>query len=135
LTRAHIDGIHAVQLEQHGGLPGIRDVGALESAIARPRHQWHYDVANDVHACAAAYGFGLAKNHGFSDGNKRTAFVAMGVFLLRNGVTMTATEADAVTTMLAVAGGEMNEAALAKWLRANTVRARKAKPAKRQPAR
>jgi death-on-curing protein len=125
LARAELDGIHAVQLEQHGGLPGIRDVGALESALARPQHQWHYDVAKDLAACAAAYGFAIAKNHAFSDGNKRSTLVAMGTFLLRNGVELIASEADAVTTMLAVASSKMKEGELAEWLRDNTRRLRK----------
>jgi death-on-curing protein len=125
LTRAQVEGIHAVQLEQHGGLPGIRDEGALESALGRAQNQWHYGAAEDLAACAAAYGFAIAKNHAFSDGNKRTALVTMGTFLLRNGSELAAPETEAVTTMLAVASGEMSEAALAEWLRTNTKRRRK----------
>jgi death-on-curing protein len=129
-TRTEVEAIHALQLEQHGGLQGVRDEGALESALARPQHQWHYKAAEDVAACAAACGFGIAKNHAFSDGNKRTALVSMAVFIERNGFAVAATEPDAVTTMLAVATGEMTEATLADWLRDN-VKKRKGRNPKR----
>ena len=128
LTRKHVEAIHGLQLEQHGGLPGIRDVGALESALGRPQHRWHYKAAEDLAACAAAYGFAIAKNHAFSDGNKRTAFQAMFVFLAMNAFDLTAPEPAAVTTMLAVADGTMSEPALADWLRENSKR-RARKPA------
>jgi death-on-curing protein len=114
-----VEGIHAMQLSMHGGLPATRDVGALESALGRPRHKWHYGKP-DLADCAAAYGFGIAKNHAFNDGNKRTALVSMATFLEDNGVAFVPPEADAVLTMLAVAAGEMDEKALAEWLRANT---------------
>ena len=133
LTPQHVDGIHAIQLEQHGGLRGIRDAGALESALGRPQHQWHYDVAKDLADCTAAYGFAIAKNRAFSDGNKRTAFQSMFVFLALNGVDLVAAETDAVTTMLAVASGEMRENALAAWLRDNSKR-RRSQGAKRPKA-
>jgi len=120
LSREEVVAIHELQLEQHGGLSGLRDAGALESALALPRHQWHYKAADSVVACAAAYGFAIAKNHAFSDGNKRTAFQTMFVFLALNGVDLVASEPDAVITMLDIATGEMDEAALAGWLRANT---------------
>ena len=122
LTREEAEAIHATQLAQHGGLAGMRDAGALESALNRPRHQWHYKTAGDIAACAAAYGFGITKNHAFSDGNKRTALVAMAVFLQRNGLTLSAAEPDAVITMLGVADGTITERALAGWLRANVKR-------------
>lgn len=125
LTRDEVEAIHAIQLEQHGGLPCIRDAGALESALGRPQHQGHYKAIDDIAACAAAYGFGIAKNHAFSDGNKRTAFVTMVVFLERNGFTFTATEPDAVTTMLGVASGTIKETALAAWLRDNVKKRRR----------
>lgn len=122
LSRAHIEAIHAVQLEQHGGLPGMRDSGALESALGRPQHQWHYAAANDLAACAAAYGSGIARNQAFSDGNKRTAFQTMFVFMALNGLDHIATEPDAVTTMLGVADGTIDELSLATWLRKNSKR-------------
>jgi death-on-curing protein len=125
LTRAEVEAIHAIQLEQNGGRPGIRDIGALESALGRPQHQRHYKAIDDLAGCAAAYGFGIAKNYAFSDGNKRTAFQSMFVFLALNGLDLAASEPDAVVTMLGVATGVINEAALADWLRANV---RKRKP-------
>jgi death-on-curing protein len=128
LNRHVVEAIHALQLEQHGGLQGVRDEGALESALARPKHQWHYNTADDVAACAAAYGFAIAKNHAFSDGNKRTAWQSMFVFLALNGRDLVASEPDAVTTMLAVATGKMSEAVLAEWLRENVKPRKKRKP-------
>lgn len=125
LTRDQVEAIHGMQLEQHGGLPGIRDAGALESALGRPRHRRHYGAAHDVAACAASYGFALAKNHAFSDGNKRTGFVAMATFLAHNGFTLTAPEPAAVTTMLAVADSNITEDALADWLHENSKRRRR----------
>ncbi len=122
LSRAHVEAIHAVQLEQHGGLQGLRDSGALESALGRPQHQWHDQAAADLAACAAAYGSGIARNHAFSDGNKRTAFQTMFVFLALNGRDLVATEPDAVTTMLGVAEGTIDEPSLADWLRKNSKR-------------
>jgi death-on-curing protein len=124
LTRAQVKAIHDMQILQHGGLPGIRDENALESALGRPRHRWHYGVATHVTGCAAAYAFGLARNHPFSDGNKRTAFVAMATFLERNGLSLTATEPDAVATMLALAEGTLSEEELGEWLRDNSKRRR-----------
>ncbi len=120
----HVEAIHALQLEQHGGLPGTRDGSALESALGRPQSQWHYDTAEDLAACAAAYGFAIARNHAFNDGNKRTAFQTMFVFLALYGIDLTASEADAVTTMLDVTSGTMPELELAAWIRRNTKRRR-----------
>ena len=125
LAREHVEAIHALQLALFGGLRGIRDVGALESALGRPQHRWHDEADADLAACAAAYGFGLARNHAFADGNKRTAFVAMATFLARNRCDLTATEPDAVATMLAVATGDMTESDLAQWLRDNSTRRRR----------
>src|ERR1019366_3667292 len=107
------------------GLPGVRDAGALESALGRPRHRWHYGEAKDLADCAASYGFGLAKNHPFADGNKRTAFVAMATFYELNGCTLTATEEDVVHTMIGVADGSISEKQLATWLRDNTAKPRR----------
>jgi death-on-curing protein len=114
-----VEAIHALELTLHGGLPGLRDLNALESALGRPQNKWHYDEA-DLMSCAAAYGFGIAKNHAFADGNKRTAMVAMATFLEVNGEKFIASEAETVLTMLAVASGSMSEKQLAEWLRANT---------------
>lgn len=113
--------IHEEQLAEHGGASGIRDQGLFESAIARAQQLEAYGKP-DVAALAAAYGFGLARNHPFVDGNKRTAFVAVELFLDLNGSELTATDADAVMTMLALAAGELGEQDFAAWLRANAVR-------------
>jgi death-on-curing protein len=114
-----VDAIHDMQISMHNGLPGTRDAGALESALSRPAHKWRYGKP-DLADCAAAYGFGILKNHAYNDANKRTALVALATFLEDNGVSFIASEADAVLTMIAVAAGEMDEKGLAEWLRANT---------------
>jgi death on curing protein len=108
--------VHEEQLAEHGGASGTRDNGVFESAPARPRHLAAYRKP-DAADLAAAYGFGLARNHPFVDGNKRTAFVAVELFLDLNGFNLMATDADSVLTMLAVAAGQMDEAAFARWLR------------------
>ena len=110
--------IHAAQIAEHGGLSGIRDMALVQSALVRPRNLVAYGDP-DAAALAAAYAFGLARNHGFSDGNKRTAYVVALVFLLANGIEMTASDFDSVTTMLAVASGQMDEDSLADWFRQN----------------
>ena len=117
MTRRMLDAIHQAQLREHGGTPGVRDDGLLESALARPRNKFAYAKRADIATLAAAYAFGLAKNHGFVDGNKRVAFVAAYVFLGLNGYDLDATEPDVVTTMEGVAAGRVREAALATWFR------------------
>jgi death-on-curing protein len=111
--------LHGESLVLHGGAPGIRDEGLLESALMRPENLVAYGKP-DVFDCAAAYAFGLAKNHPFIDGNKRAAFLACGLFLHLNGVRLTATQPDATLTMLALAAGDLAEEAFAAWLRAHT---------------
>ena len=113
---AVIRAVHEEQLAEHGGGLGTRDIGLLESALARPMQLAAYGWP-DVAALAAAYGYGLAKNHPFIDGNKRTAFVAVELFLLLNGWELTATDGECVLIMLAVAAGTMEEAAYADWIR------------------
>jgi death-on-curing protein len=108
--------VHEEQLAEHGGATGTRDEGLFESALGRPRNLAAYSDP-DVAELAAAYGFGLARNHPFIDGNKRTAFVAVELFLELNGQELTAADADCVMTMLAVAAGQMDEATFARWLR------------------
>lgn len=108
--------VHEEQLAEHGGAAGTRDEGLFESALARPRNLAAYGDP-DVAELAAAYGFGLARNHPFIDGNKRTAFVAVELFLELNGHELTATDADCVMTLLAVAAGQMDETTFARWLR------------------
>lgn len=108
--------IHDEQLAEHGGIAGIRDEGMFKSAMQRAPNLAHYGQP-DFAALAAAYGVGLAKNHPFLDGNKRTAFVAVELFLVLNGYELLATDVDCVMTMLAVAAGEMDEQACADWIR------------------
>lgn len=116
LSRSVIDAAHDAEVHRHGGLAGVRDDGAIESALARAQQKWAYG-APDLADLAAAYGFGLAKNHGYLDGNKRAAFIAIGLFLGLNGQRLVATEPEAVTVVLGVAAGELDEAALAVWIR------------------
>ena len=108
--------IHDRQLFEHGGLSGIRDRGAIESALARPRNLAVYGDP-DVADLAAAYAFGLARNHGFTDGNKRTAWVVARLFLADNGCILTFDPANAVRTVEALAAGSLSEADLAIWFR------------------
>ncbi len=96
---------------------GIRDENVLESALARPRQTWHYDNATDVPMLAAAYAFGLVKNHPYRDGNKRIGFLAMITFLGVNGYGFSATDAEVVTEILALADGSVSEEAMADWIR------------------
>ena len=111
-----LKAVHDEQLAEHGGAPGVRDLGLFESALARPRHLAVYGDP-DVADLAAAYGYGLARNHPFIDGNKRTAFVAVELFLMLNGWELTASDAEAVMTMLALAGGDMSEDDFAQWVK------------------
>ena len=111
-----IVAIHEEQLAEHGGPAGTRDQGLLESALARPLQLAHYGKP-DAADLAASHAFGIARNHPFIDGNKRTAFVAAELFLALNGYRLIAEDADCVTHMLALAGGELEEASFAAWLR------------------
>ncbi len=108
--------IHSAQLAEHGGLAGIRDLALVLSALARPQNLTTYGTP-DIADLAAAYAYGIARNHGFVDGNKRTAFVVAYVFLLDNGYELAANDSDAVRFMLAVASGELQEAGAASWFR------------------
>jgi death-on-curing protein len=110
--------IHDEQVAEHGGLAGLRDITLVQSALARPRNLAAYGDP-DVAALAAAYAYGLARNHGFLDGNKRTAFVAALVFLLANGWNLTASDFESVEIMLSVAAGKLEEGDLAAWIRRN----------------
>ena len=116
-----IHAVHDEQLGEHGGAAGLRDVGLLESALARPM-QLAADGEPDAASLAAAYGFGLAKNHPFVDGNKRTAFVAVELFLTLNGWALGASDADCVIAMLQLAAGDWSEARFAAWMRAHCQR-------------
>jgi death-on-curing protein len=110
--------LHNESLSEHGGAPGLRDQGLLDSALARPMQIALYE-APDLAELASAYGVGLAKNHPFIDGNKRVAFLAVGLFLAINGFRLSASQVDATLTMLGVAAGDIDEAALALWIRAH----------------
>ena len=111
--------IHEAQLAEHGGSAGVRDAGLLASALARPVNLAAYENP-DVAACAATYGYGISRNHPFIDGNKRTAFVCTELLLALNGMELFADDLACVVTMLAVAAGEMDEAAFTSWLRASS---------------
>ena len=117
LPRLVIDAIHHDMLTTHGGLPGLRDESLLESALARPKQILAYSAEADIATLAAAYAYGLARNHPFNDGNKRVAFMAMAVFAELNGLEFDAPEAEVVDVMLGLAAGELEEVQLADWLR------------------
>ena len=117
LALVHILAIHSDQIQAHGGSLGLRDRGLLESALERPRNRLHYDPDADLSALAAAYGFGLGNNHPFVDGNKRIAFQAMNLFLGLNGFRIEAPEEEVVVLILSLASGQLDEPALAAWLR------------------
>lgn len=108
--------IHDEQLAEHGGMPGLRDLALVQSALHRAQNLAAYG-APDIADLAAAYAFGISRGHGFLDGNKRSAFVVACVFLLDQGYGLFASDQDAVTTMVAVEAGDMSEAELAVWFR------------------
>ncbi len=108
--------IHDEQLAEHGGLAGIRDLKLLQSAVARPQQIMHYGQPN-IAELAAAYGYGISRNHPFLDGNKRTAFVSVELFLILNGFELTADDAACVLTMLNVASDDITETDFADWIR------------------
>jgi death-on-curing protein len=110
--------VHARQLAEHGGLDGVRDPGLLDSALARPRQLFaHSDPSADLAAMAAAYAYGIARNHPFVDGNKRTAAVVCETFLNLNGGNLDATDAEMVLIFLDLAAGSLSESDLADWIR------------------
>ena len=118
INRDAVFAIHDVELAQHGGLDGIKDINLVESALARPQQLNTYgDPPPDVFDLAAAYGYGIAKNHGFSDGNKRTGWILARLFLADNGVRIQYTAQDAIEVMLGVAAGSVSEAKFAQWIR------------------
>jgi death on curing protein len=121
LDRTLLEVVHTDQILEHGGTLGIRDEGLLESALARAVHKWSYDSAPDLATLAAAYGFGIAKNHPFLDGNKRAALMAIYTFLAVNGLELEAPETEAVGLIVAVADGSATEDELATWIRGRTV--------------
>ncbi len=122
------EAVHFDLVRAHGGLHGVRDEHALESALARGRQRLAYEPLSDLPALAAALGWGLARSHPFNDGNKRVAFVVMAAFLALNGLDLEAPEPEVVAVMLELASGDLAEDALADWLRAS-VKARTRRPA------
>ena len=108
--------IHDRQIAEHGGISGVRDSNLLESALARPVNQWNYGI-DDPAALASAYAYGVARNHPFADGNKRTAWVLARLFLALNGHVLTFDQQDATQTVLRLAAGEMSEEELTIWFR------------------
>ncbi|MDT8280002.1 MAG: type II toxin-antitoxin system death-on-curing family toxin [Erythrobacter sp.] len=112
--------IHDRQLAEHGGGTGLRDQGALESALARAVNQWAYGE-DDLAQLAAAYAFGVARNHPFADGNKRTAWIMARLFLLANAVEIAFDKVDATNTVIALSAGELSEDELADWFRQRVV--------------
>lgn len=118
ISRAILDAMHEAQLREHGGSGGVRDEGLLDSALNRPRNKFAYGET-DLSVLAAAYAFGIAKNHGYVDGNKRAAFTAAVLFLAINARDLEAPEPEVVDVMSRLAAGKLTEAAFADWLRAH----------------
>lgn len=117
--------LHAESLAEHGGLTGFRDENGFHAAMARPPHVFHYEPAADVSQLAAAYGFGLVRDHPFSDGNKRAGFLAILLFLDLNGWELRVEQSEAIQTILQLAAGQLSESELATWIREHTRRAGK----------
>lgn len=118
LTYDQVVAIHSRQLRRFGGAAGLRDDGLLRSAIERPINKWHYEQS-ELPELAAAYAFGLAKNHAFVDGNKRMAFMSMMTFLRKKGVRFAPDQAHATKIIMSLAAGEVSEESLARWIRDN----------------
>ncbi len=118
ITYEQAIAIHGTQLRRFGGAPGLRDEGMLRSALDRPINKWQYEQA-ELAELAAAYAYGLAKNHTFVDGNKRIAFLSMRIFLMKNGIQFDPDPAQATSIILSLAAGEVSEESLARWIRDN----------------
>ena len=118
LSSQMIVAIHDEQLATHGGAAGLRDEGMLGSALDRPRNKWTYEQA-ELAELAAAYAFGIARNHPFVDGNKRTALLALYTFLGVNDIEFDVPEAEAASIILSLAAGEVSEESLTRWIRDN----------------
>ncbi|HMO80293.1 MAG TPA: type II toxin-antitoxin system death-on-curing family toxin [Pyrinomonadaceae bacterium] len=112
--------IHRRQIAEHGGADGVRDLGLLESALSRPQNIHTYEPDADIARLAAAYAFGIARNHPFIDGNKRTAYVVMETFIIKNGFQLTADPTDKYLTFISLAEGSLSEDELTEWLRERT---------------
>lgn len=118
ITYEQAIAIHSRQLRRFGGAPGLRDESMLRSALERPINKWQYEQAS-LPELAAAYAFGLAKNHAFVDGNKRIAFMSMMTFLRKNGIAFLPDQAHATRIILSLAAGEISEESLTRWIRDN----------------
>jgi death on curing protein len=122
MTYEQVIAIHGRQLRRFGGAPGLRNEAMLRSALERPINKWQYEqseLQTDLAVLAAAYAFGLAKNHAFVDGNKRIAFMSMTVFLRKNDIAFAPDQAQAAAMTIALAAGEVSEESLARWIRDN----------------
>ena len=121
VPRLVIEIAHHGQIQEHGGLPGLRDANALEAALARPQQKWTYDPEADLALLAAAHAFGIATSHPFNDGNKRTAHVCYRVFIALNDAGLAASDEEKYLAMLQLADGSLDEAGFAQWLRTRIV--------------
>ena len=120
VPRLVVEAVHLDQIREHGGLIGVRDDNALESALARARQRWTYENDTDLERLAADYAFGICSNHPFRDGNKRTAFLAAVVFLGLNGLDFEAPQDEVIEKMLALASGGLGEPELTEWIRSRS---------------
>jgi death-on-curing protein len=125
--------LHEESLAEFGGASGLRDEGLLDSALARPRNTHSYNADSTIADLAASHGFGLAKNHALVDGNKRVAFLSIGLFLAINGHQLKPDQVDAIQTILAVASGELDERGLSTWIAKNSIPTRR--PSRKKPIR
>lgn len=116
-----IEAVHLDQLREHGGLLGIRDENALESALARARQRWAYEPESDLPRLAADYIFGICTSHPFRDGNKRVSFLAAAIFLGLNGCDLVADDREVVEMMVAAASGKLDEEAITNWIRSRAL--------------
>jgi death-on-curing protein len=117
MSRRVVDAVQRELIAEHGGLHGIRDEGLIDSALSKPRNRWAYEPDADLADLAASYGFGLARNHGYLDGNKRIALAVMHVFARRNRFAIAVSEVEEVAVILRLAEGSLSEAELAAWVR------------------
>jgi death on curing protein len=120
LNRRGVFLLHSESLAEHGGSTGIRDEGLLDTALTRPVNKWNHNPKANLAELAAAYGFGLARNHAFVDGNKRIAFIATTLFLRLNGLSLSCEPIEEILTMLSLAAGELPEEKFADWIRKNS---------------
>ncbi|MEQ9400238.1 MAG: type II toxin-antitoxin system death-on-curing family toxin [Longimicrobiales bacterium] len=120
VPRLVVEAVHLDQMREHGGLIGIRDENALESALARAKQRWGYEPDSSLPRLAACYAFGIGSNHPFRDGNKRLAFLSAAIFLGLNGHDLVAAEDEVVETMLALASGQLDEEDLTEWIASQT---------------